>query len=245
MVYKACFSPTFSTKKVIDLISDSTNEIDLSKRNYNESYFLKSDDVLFVAVPSFGGRCPSLAIKRLESIKADGAKAVLIVTYGNRAYEDTLIELYDEMKKNGFKVAAAITAVTEHSMIRKIANGRPDKDDVKALAEYKRNIGELLKENHELKEVPGSRPYKEIGKFLHPNANISCIGCKKCAISCPAGAIDFNNPMLTDDSLCIGCARCICICPSGSRGYQEEALSSVRKRIMPLTITRKEAELFI
>lgn len=82
-----------------------------------------------IAVPSYGGRVPQAATERLSAIRGNGAKAVLLCVYGNRAYEDTLVELEDTAKQAGFRVIAAIAAIAEHSIARQFATGRPDAQD--------------------------------------------------------------------------------------------------------------------
>ena len=51
---------------------------------------LTADDIAVIAVPSYGGRVPVTAVRRLSAIDGNGAKAILLCVYGNRAYEDTL-----------------------------------------------------------------------------------------------------------------------------------------------------------
>lgn len=72
---------------------------------------------------------PQAATERLSAIRGNGAKAVLLCVYGNRAYEDTLVELEDTAKQAGFRVIAAIAAIAEHSIARQFATGRPDAQD--------------------------------------------------------------------------------------------------------------------
>ncbi len=245
MVYKVFFSPTGGTKRCLDIIAGDAEEIDISRKHFSAHYSFSPDDVLYIALPSFGGRCPQEAIKRLRFFSGNGAKAVLVAVYGNRAYEDTLIELYDNAKESGFKVMAAVSAVAEHSMFRDIAAGRPDSKDRSVLTAFRAKIMEKLKSNDGITYIPGNRPYKEIGKFLIPEAGKECIRCAKCYNACPVDAIDEMRPNLTDENRCIACARCIAICPMGIRGYGREALDSVRKRISQMAGERKEAELFV
>lgn len=245
MICKVYFSPTGGTKKCLDLLCPEAIEIDLSKRDYDGKLQFSASDMLYVAMPSFGGRCPSLAIERLKSIRGNGTKAVLLAVYGNRAFEDTLIELYDTLKEQGFIIKAAASAIAEHSMIREIAAGRPDDDDRKRLLSFKASIEKRLQEEEVLEEVPGRCPYKSIGSFLKPHATLSCIRCGKCYLSCPSGAIDEMRPNLTDDAKCIGCARCIAICPEKAREYDAAEFEIVEERIKRLAEERKEPELFL
>ena len=245
MIYKAYFSPTGGTRKCLDILCPEGKEIDLTRRDYYEDYHLTSSDILYVALPSFGGRCPALAIERLKKIKGANTKAVIMAIYGNRAFEDTLIELYDNLNSQGFIITAALSCIAEHSMIREIAKGRPDEEDKKKLSSFKPIIMKSLEKREKIKNIPGSRPYKSISKFLTPKADEKCIRCGKCYISCPSGAIDEMMPNLTDEEKCIGCARCIAICPQKARKYEDEAFSAVKERIKKLAAERKEAELFL
>ncbi|MER8252765.1 ferredoxin, partial [Acinetobacter baumannii] len=69
-----------------------------------------------------------------------GGRAILVCVYGNRAYEDTLVELQDITKQAGFRVIAAVSAIAEHSIVRQVAAGRPDKQDVHKLLEFAKEI---------------------------------------------------------------------------------------------------------
>lgn len=81
--------------------------------------------MVLIAMPSFGGRAPAIAIERLRKIKGNGAKCTLISVYGNRDYEDTLVEMEDAAKECGFQIVAAIAAVAEHSIMPQYASSRP------------------------------------------------------------------------------------------------------------------------
>ena len=105
-VYEITFSPTGGTDKVTELLTEAMDgekrRISLlpEKEDYSRHVF-KSGDICFIAVPSFGGRVPQEAAKRLGMMKGNQARAVLVCVYGNRAYEDTLIELKDVADKAG------------------------------------------------------------------------------------------------------------------------------------------------
>ena len=128
---KIVFSPTGGTKKVADYVADvlegEESTVDLSDPELDlGAVRLAQGDVAVIAVPSFGGRVPAVAAERLIKVRGNGARAVLVCVYGNRAYEDTLVELEDLAQQAGFEVVAAIAAVAEHSIARQFATGRPD-----------------------------------------------------------------------------------------------------------------------
>jgi len=66
----------------------------------------------------------------LEKLKGQGTPAVVIAVYGNRAYEDALLEGADWLEKQGFQMAAAGALIGEHSFSAALAAGRPDQDDL-------------------------------------------------------------------------------------------------------------------
>ena len=132
-----CFSPTGGTRKVLNILANELGtfqEIDFSlpRKNYG-MYRFERGDVCLVGVPSFGGRVPERALKNLTRVKADHGAAILVVTYGNRAYDDTLLELRKAMEGCGFRVVAVIAAATEHSIMHRYGTGRPDARDKKEL----------------------------------------------------------------------------------------------------------------
>lgn len=95
-------------------------------------------------------------------MKGQGARAVLVCVYGNRAYEDTLVELADTAKQAGFCVIAAVTFIAEHSIARCHAAGRPDATDAEQLQAFAVKIREKLSAgDREEPGIPGNRPYKK------------------------------------------------------------------------------------
>lgn len=133
-VSQIIFSPTGGTKQVADSITKawgmSVNEIDLTNAETDHAALcLQKDDLAVIAVPSYGGRVPSLVAERILKIRGNQAQCVIVCVYGNRAYEDTLIELKDIAEKSGFNVIAAIAAIAEHSIMHQYATGRPDTKD--------------------------------------------------------------------------------------------------------------------
>ena len=166
-IYEICFSPTGGTKIAADMLAKGlTGEIqtvDLtdSKMNFSD-ISLEEEDLTVIAVPSYGGRVPEPAVKRISVIRGNGAKAVLVCAYGNRAYEDTLAELQDTAKQAGFRIVAAVAAITEHSIARQFAAGRPDVQDQAQLHAFAEKIqAKLDAENISEPSVPGNRPYKK------------------------------------------------------------------------------------
>ena len=252
-VFEIYFSPTGGTKKVADLISRQFGfekiELDLSNSMEDFSKFTFSEkDICIVAVPSFGGRVPMLATSNIKKLNGNGSKVILVATYGNRAYEDVLLELKDTLTTVGFVSIAAIAAVTEHSIMHQFATGRPDLQDKEELIKFSDEIKEALKQANDTKDlyVPGNNPYKEYKVIpLVPKVLKECKKCGLCAIKCPVNAISNDNPTLVEEEKCISCMRCVAICPSRSRGVNEESLLAISKKLEKACSERKINELFL
>jgi ferredoxin len=249
MKYFITFSPTGGTKKVADAIVSTWGEsehIDLAapSANFSNRCFC-ADDWVAIAMPVYNGRIPAFAAERLKQIKADGTKCLVIAVYGNRAYEDALIELNDTALQCGFKVIAGVAAVAEHSIMRQFASGRPDAADMNELAEFGKQVMEKFEAGDSVPAIPGNRPYRKAGAAFVPKAARNCNSCGICAKNCPVQAIDLTNPKQVDKSKCIGCFRCVAVCPSHSRRFSPIMLKLVSVLINKAFAGRKPNELFI
>lgn len=241
------FSPTGGTEKVAHIVSrrwDSDAEtIDLSnpQTDFTRCSISPEDQVL-VAMPSFGGRAPAVAIERLKQLRGNGARCTLVCVYGNRAYEDTLVEMEDAARESGFDVIAAIAAVAEHSIARQYAPGRPDAADEAQLTLF---ADQIAQKAPSMPSLPGNRPYKKAGGGgLIPKAGKDCVRCGLCAQSCPVGAIDPKT-LEADAKACISCMRCVKRCPHGVRKVNGAMVSMVALALKKVCSVRKENELYL
>lgn len=99
-------------------------------------------ELCVIVTPVYGGRVPALALQRLQRLKGNGAPAILVVVYGNRDYEDALLELRDTAISLGFVPLTAGAFIGEHSYSTPelpIAAGRPDTDDLQQAREFGKN----------------------------------------------------------------------------------------------------------
>lgn len=254
-VTQIVFSPTGGTQKVADILTaeweKDIDKIDLTSTKIDYSALnLTQDDIAVIAVPSYGGRIPALAAGRLAKMNGNQAKCIIVCVYGNRAYEDTLVELYDIAEQSNFKVVAAISAIAEHSIMHQYATGRPDQKDRDELHIFAQKILERIQDNNtdykSTCQIPGNRPYKKFGvASLVPKANDSCVGCGLCAEKCPAQAISRENLKITDDKKCISCMRCVEQCSQSARNVNKAMVSVVALAIKKVCSERKNNELYI
>ena len=251
-LYDIVFSPTGGTKKAADYLIDAmegdVTTVDLtdSKQDFR-AVLLTKEDVAVISVPSYGGRVPAVAAERLGMIHGNGARAILVCVYGNRAYEDTLVELEDAAKQAGFQVIAAVAAIAEHSIARQFAAGRPDAQDAKQLADFAKQIQHKLSAADTSEPaIPGNRPYKKAGGAgMVPKPTKECTNCGICAAECPVQAIDQENSKKVDEKACISCMRCISVCPQDARKVNPVMLSAASLMLKKVCSERRECELFL
>lgn len=226
MLHALYFSPSGTTEKTARLIAGSIgmpvecHDITLTAP---EALELADDDAVLFAAPVYAGRIPPMAAERLAALKGAGQKAVVVAVYGNRDYDDALLELCDIALGCGFDVVGAGAFIAQHCIFPKVAAGRPDSDDELRIAEFGQLAAEALScgTSLNLARVKGNRPYKPMGAVpLHPGVDKGrCNGCGRCASQCPAGAIDRTSPQVTDAKRCISCCRCMAVCPNGARRF--------------------------
>ncbi len=251
-LYDIVFSPTGGTQKVATLLTDAlegeVTRVDLtdSKQDFR-AVQLTQEDVAVLSVPSYGGRVPAVAVERIAMLNGHDARAILVCVYGNRAYEDTLVELEDVAKQAGFRVIAAVAAVAEHSIARQFASGRPDTQDATQLSEFAKQIqGKLSAGNAAEPAIPGNRPCKKAGGAgMVPKPTKACIQCGICAEKCPVQAIDQENSKKVDEKACISCMRCVSVCPHAARKVSPVLLSAVGLALKKVCSERKDCELFL
>lgn len=251
-MYELIFSPTGGTKKAADILCgvlDSTKTvIDLTDRKWdNETQTFSPEDLCLIAVPSYGGRVPGIAAKRIGQFSGNGAKAVLVVVIGNRAYDDTMLELKELAANAGFTPVAAVCANAEHSIMRQFGTGRPDAQDRDELISFAAQIkAHLNKEEFSDLAVPGKKPYVAYsGVPMKPSASRKCTGCGACAAACPVGAIPKDAPNKTDNSVCISCMRCVTVCPAHARRLNPVMAAAGALAMKKALSGRKNNELYL
>jgi ferredoxin/flavodoxin len=257
-----CFSPTQSTKKILQTIAagitaDKTETLDLTlPSSQTDSKIKICADLALIGVPVYGGRVPLAAVSRLQQLKAEGTPAAIIVVYGNRHYDDALLELNELSVNCGFKPIAAGAFVSEHSFSLAeypIAQSRPDTEDLQKATLFGQELAKQLQAKTVLeqlagKNIPGNYPYierKPSPPFAPETDKEKCGNCRKCVVVCPTGAIDKRDNTMTDVESCILCGACVKVCEKEARAIKHPAFIETAQRLSSNFQTRREPEIFI
>ena len=247
-VWAVYFSATDTTKKTVLTIADEAarllgaerEDYDFTLPGMRENGFAAGkDDLVIFGTPVYAGRVPNVMLKYLATIQGNGALAVPVVLFGNRNFDDGLIELRDILENTGFHTVAAAAFVGEHSFSKALAAGRPDADDMKEALAFAGKVAEKVKGLPE-GEVPAPvevegvpHPYRgyyqprdrkgvsiDIRK-VKSLVSDACDDCKICADVCPMGSISHEN-VREYTGICIKCGACIKKCPKQARYYEDE-----------------------
>jgi ferredoxin len=228
------FSPTGTTKRVLEGIAGAIQPaaleyLDLTPPESKTRRFEELRGGLMVlGTPVYGGRVPPDAVRRLRRLKASNTPAILVVVYGNRDYEDALLELHDLAVEIGFRPAAAGVFIGEHALMP-VADGRPDAKDLEKAEEFGKKIRDKL-DNYEKVDnlpplkIPGKYPYvekkisaRDILKTFPVTDETLCVKCGSCTEVCPTASVTLNDRVITDTGECILCCACVVNCPTGAR----------------------------
>ncbi|MGN0203706.1 MAG: 4Fe-4S binding protein, partial [Coprococcus sp.] len=251
-VWAVYFSPSGSTEKVVRRVARAAAETlgiktfqiydwTLPGQREKELTF-SEEDLVILASPTYAGRVPNKIMPFVrDSIKGGGAAGVAVAAYGNRSYDDALMELYLLMKDNGFRMTGAGAVVCRHVMSEVLAAGRPSEEDLEEAAAFGRHIADKFLQNDapfsnlmipgNLPVGPYYKPLEEDGRpasFLKAKPQLNseiCDKCGVCASVCPMGSI---NPEDVEEvtGVCIKCHACVRKCPLHARYFSDPSLLS-------------------
>ena len=216
-VYAMYFSPTGTTQTICETVAaQAADVLGAEKLTYDftiikdrqSSPNFNSEDLVVFGTPTYAGRVPNVLLKYLETLNGNGACAVPIVLFGNRNYDDSLIELRNILSNRGFKTIAGGAFVGEHSFSHILAAGRPNEDDKAEARGFADKICEKLKDGNikfpvDVKGETPIRPYYQprdrqgiainILK-VKPVVNAQlCDNCGICTAVCPMGSIPKDD----------------------------------------------------
>lgn len=262
------FSPTKTTETVLKAIAQGlAQSLEISGSDITSVNFTRPEirqtglapfggnDIVLLGAPVYAGRLPADAAGFFKKLSASGTPAILTVVYGNRAYEDALLELKDIASACGFIPVSGAAFIGEHSFASTgipVAMNRPDGNDVKQARDFGGKTGELLKKTNGLEKsdvlkVPGNFPYRDgMGKGAPDFIEVTdmCTNCGTCATVCPSDAIDAQKGYVTMAADCILCCACIKVCPEHARVMKDGPIKDKAKWLNETCSTPKPPQVF-
>ena len=243
------FSPTGGTKACGECfckaIANNVNAINLGLEG---AAFNGDCDLAVFAMPVFAGRIPAVAAEKLSGLNGNGMKAVTLVVYGVRAYEDALLELNNIVKESSFTVVASAALVAQHSIVPAVGQGRPNEEDKASITAFAAQVmAKLTSGNEEAVSVPGNFPYREAGNMpFTPVCLPACGKCGACVAVCPTKAIVMDDEGIkTDVDTCILCMACTAACPKKARVLPASVQENMNEKMAALVSVQRENEYFL
>ena len=270
-VWAVYFSATGTTQKIVteiaDVIAEKTGAV---RENFDftlpgaraDILRFAAEDLVVFGTPVYAGRVPNILLKYLLTVRGNGAVAVPVVLYGNRDYDDALIELRDILETDGFHTVTAGAFIGEHSFSKILAKDRPDEADMAVAKNFAvKTVEKLSSIDHasvlspiHVKGIP--KPYRgyyqprdrkgtpvDIRK-VKPLTNADCNDCKICADVCPMGSIKREN-VGEFIGICIKCGACIKKCPVHAKYYKDAGYLYHQHELEEGLTRSAEPELFL
>ena len=258
-ITKASFSPSGTTRRVVDLVTRELTSampqadkkvLDFLNEPFSETVVFGQEDVLVIGLPVYYGRIPDLSVDWVKQLEGNGTKAVALAVYGNRDYDDALLELAELLTAQGFEVIGAAAFIAQHSIFSEVAAHRPDDKDRQLLASFGSACAKKLLSGAsalDVSRIKGNHPYKAYGTLpFKPSAEEDeCIRCGMCASLCPAHAISPDEPYKTKEDICISCTACIAVCPVSARAFKGDAFKLKARAFGEACAERKEPEAYL
>lgn len=246
-IWAVYFSGTGTTRRTVERIAGGiasrlnlpAESVDFSRPAVRqETLRFGEKDLVFFGTPVYAGRVPNVLLPFLqERIVGGGALAVPVVLFGNRNYDDALIELRNILAADGIHPIAAGAFVGEHSFSRVLGANRPNAEDEALMDEFAARVAALAAglDAAPVKSVavrgqeplrPYYTPRDRAGNPINilkvkPKTDLSrCGGCGLCADLCPMGSIDPADVSAVR-GICIKCCACVKGCPTGAKFFDD------------------------
>ena len=246
-IWAVYFSGTGTTRRTVERIAGGiasrlnlpAESVDFSRPAVRqETLRFGEKDLVVFGAPVYAGRVPNVLLPFLqERIVGGGALAVPVVLFGNRDYDDALIELRNILAADGMHPIAAGAFVGEHSFSRVLGADRPNAEDEALMDEFAARVAELAAglDAAPVKSVavrgqeplrPYYTPRDRAGNPINilkvkPKTDLSrCGGCGLCADLCPMGSIDPADVSAVR-GICIKCCACVKGCPTGAKFFDD------------------------
>lgn len=265
------FSATGTTEKVCRTVAEriaaglsaaapDVYDFTLPEKRRQAPEFGENDVVVF-GTPVYAGRVPNVLLDYVKSVRFRGSIAVPVVLFGNRDFDDALLELSETLSDGGAVIAGAGAFVGEHAFSTVLAKGRPDEEDLGKAGELAAVVAERIRNaggaaGVEEPEIPGEdpirpyyRPRDSKGNFIDirkvtPVTGSSCDGCGLCADVCPMGSIDPDDvTKLT--GICIKCCACVKKCPRGAKYFDDKGFLYHKEELEKMYERRADSRIFV
>ena len=246
-IWAVYFSGTGTTRRTVERIASGLAEklalpvekVDFSRPQVRQQELrFDAADLVVFGTPVYAGRVPNVLLPFLQKkIAGGGALAVPVVLFGNRAYDDALMELRNILAADGLHPVAAAAFVGEHSFSRTLGQGRPNENDEALMDEFAAKTADLVRRLLAAPEKPVAvkgqeplRPYytprDRAGNPINilkvkPKTDMTrCGGCGLCAEICPMGSVDPTDVSAVR-GICIKCCACVKGCPTGAKYFDD------------------------
>lgn len=249
------FSPTGSSKTIARAVAWPLSQVlgkelcehDLTFPQGRKKYLhCTSDDIFLFTFPVYAGRVPRLLDGFLARLDGGAARAVVLAVYGNRHYDDALLEAVDMLQKRNCAVVSAGALVAEHSLTAKIGAGRPDARDLESAEEFARHAAQAVLSGHAGPVVvPGKRPYRDLppAMDIRPKTSDACTQCLLCVSQCPVQIISEDDPAVVGPG-CIRCCACVKACPEKAKYFDQEPVLKIIAMLEDTCRERREPEFY-
>lgn len=267
-VFAAYFSGTGTTEKTVKAIAKKiADDLCLKYEEWDftplfarkEPKVFEKRDIVIFGTPVIAGRVPNLLLKYLDTLQGTGALAVPVVMFGNRNFDDSLIELRDILQRAEMTTVAAAACVGEHSFSQILGKGRPDDMDMKEIISFAIKVTDKIKNGGFKSPVKvDGEPFPYRGYYqprdrhgnpidirkVKPKTDDKCDNCKLCAELCPLGSIDFEDVSKVK-GICMKCCACVKKCPKGAKYFDDEGYLYHQHELEEMYTRRAENKFFL